>query len=180
MKEFLKNTYGFSNYQIAQLGYLGKTLFSEISKLVIIGLSFYSQPDVYLVAVVTLLLLRTSTGGLHCKTYFTCLLASFLYMLICIMFLPLLPIPGYLQMPLLILCMVVNWKLGPVTSDIHLPLSEENKKKGRIRALIVILSFLLFCCIIPENKYIPVCFWIIIVHSLQLIYAKIRKKGETT
>lgn len=178
MKEFLKNTYGFSNYQIAQLGYLGKTILAEISKLLIMGFIFRNELDVYFIAIITLLLLRTSTGGLHCKTFLTCLLSSFLYMFTCIKILPVLLLPPLIQVFLLLICMIINYKFGPITSDIHMPLTEENKQKGRIRALVIISSFLIFSCIMPENKYIPVCFWIIIVHSLQFIYAKIRKKGE--
>lgn len=32
--------------------------------------------------------------------------------------------------------------------------------------------------IIPENPYFAAGFWMIILHSLQLFVAKIRKKGE--
>ncbi|MBP3604456.1 MAG: accessory gene regulator B family protein [Lachnospiraceae bacterium] len=180
MKEFLKSNYGFSDYQVAQLSHLGKTLLSEFSKLLFMGICFYDILDVYAVAVGILLLLRTSTGGYHCKTYLTCLLSSFLYMLLCIRFLPLIHIPTGLRFPLLFLCMIINYCFGPVTSDVHVPLSEERIKKGRLRALIIILLFFIISSIIPDNKYMPICFWIIVVHTLQLIFAKIRKKGEQT
>lgn len=38
MYELLKEQYEFSDYQIAQLGYLGKTFLSEFSKLLIMGI----------------------------------------------------------------------------------------------------------------------------------------------
>lgn len=178
MKEFLKNTYGFSNYQIAQLGYLGKTILAEISKLLIMGFIFRNELDVYFIAIITLLLLRTSTGGLHCKTFLTCLLSSFLYMFTCIKILPVFSLNTFVKTFLLLICMFINYKFAPLTSDYHMPMTEDNKQKGRIRALLVISLFLIFSCTMPENEYITVCFWIIIVHSLQFIYAKIRKKGE--
>ena len=43
MRELLKATYNFSDYQIAQLVFLAKTLLSEISKLFIIGLFFKDE-----------------------------------------------------------------------------------------------------------------------------------------
>lgn len=178
MKEFLKNTYGFTNYQVAQLEFLGKTLLSEISKLIIMGFFFYDRLEIYLAAILMLLLLRTSTGGFHCKTYLSCLLVSFLYMVVCIRILPLIPINKFLGILMLLACLLINYRIGPVTSAIHMPLSEKNKQKGRLRALVIIVSFIFISCIIPEQKLFTVCFWVIIVHSLQLIYAKIQKKGE--
>ncbi len=177
MKEWLKRNYQFSDYQIAQLGHLCKTLFSEISKLLIMAVIFCHKPDIYLVSVTFLLLLRTATGGLHCKTYLTCLLASFTYMFFCIELLPLFQLPFAIYPVLLCGCIPVNYILGPVTSDIHVPLTETRIKKGRIRAALIILILLIFTCIYPNSKYTVVCFWITIVHSLQLLYAKIRKKG---
>lgn len=177
MKEWLKRNYQFSDYQIAQLGHLCKTLFSEISKLLIMAVIFHHKSDVYLVSVTFLLLLRTATGGLHCKTYLTCLLASFAYMFFCIELFPLLHLPFEIYLFLLCGCILINYKFGPITSDIHVPLTKKRIKKGRIRTTLIILILLIFTCIYPNSKYTVVCFWITIVHSLQLLYAKIRKKG---
>lgn len=38
MHELLKEQYEFSDYQVAQLEYLGKTLLSEFSKFLIMGI----------------------------------------------------------------------------------------------------------------------------------------------
>lgn len=178
MHDFFEKNYGFSDYQIAQLAHLTKTILSEISKLFIMCFFFLNELDIYAVSIIILLFMRTSTGGLHCKTYFTCLVSSSLYMLLCIKVFPLFPTPLYLQLFLLICCMIINYKLGPVTSDTHFPLTEQRIKKGRLRAAFIIFIFSVILYVIPECKYIPACFWIIIVHSLQLIYAKIRRKEK--
>ena len=177
MKELLKSTYQFSDYQIAQLGFLAKTLLSEASKIFIIGLFFRKELPFFLICMAILTLLRTSTGGLHCKTYLSCLVASCLYVVITIKFLPLIPIQQLPAMLLLIICAVIDYFIGPVTSDVHLPLSEGAKQKGRICTLITIFIFIILMYIIPENLYVITGFWIIISHTLQLIAAKIRKKG---
>ena len=44
-------------------------------------------------------------------------------------------------------------------------------------ASIFIFLYTLVLYIMPENRYINTGFWIIILHSLQLIAAKIQKKG---
>lgn len=177
MKELLKSTYQFSDYQIAQLGFLAKTLLSEISKIFIIGLFFWNEIPFFLICMLILTLLRTSTGGLHCKTYLSCLVASCLYVIITIKVLPLIPIQQLPAILLLLVCVIIDYKIGPVTSDVHLPLSEESKQKGRICTVITIIFFIVIMYIIPENRYAITGFWIIISHTLQLIAAKIRKKG---
>lgn len=177
MKELLKSTYHYTDYQIAQLGFLTKTIFSEISKIFIIGLIFRKELPFFLVSILILSLLRTSTGGLHCKTYLSCLAASCLYVVITFKFLPLIPIHQIPAIFLLIICAVIDYNIGPVTSDVHLPLPEDSKQKGRICTVITIIFFTVLMYIIPENLYAITGFWIIISHTLQLIAAKVRKKG---
>lgn len=177
MKELLKSTYQFSDYQIAQLGFLAKMLLSETSKIFIIGLFFRKEIPFFLISMLILALLRTTTGGLHCKTYFSCLAASCFYIILTFKVLPLIPISQAPAMALLIVCTIIDYKIGPVTSDVHLPLTEAVKQRGRICTVATILFFFLLMYIIPENLYAITGFWIIISHTLQLIAAKIRKKG---
>lgn len=177
MRELLKSTYQFTDYQIAQLSFLAKTLLSEISKMFIIGLFFRKELPFFFISIFILILLRTTTGGLHCHTYISCLAASCLYIIFTLKVLPLIPISRIPAMILLIVCAVIDYKIGPVTSDVHLPLSEKAKHRGRICTVITILFFFALMYIIPENLYAITGFWIIISHTLQLIAAKIRKKG---
>lgn len=180
MKEKLKSWYQFSDYQIAQLEYFFKTVFSEISKILIIGFLFRKELDVYCVTMLSLCLLRTATGGLHCKTFWGCLFASTTYIVLAIRLLPLIPVSFLFKILLLLVCIPVNYYIGPVTSDVHMPLTAELTKKSRIRAAVSIFLFVILIYAIPESKYTVPIFWITITHSLQLIAAKIRKlkKGD--
>ena len=178
MRELLKATYNFSDYQIAQLSFLAKTLLSEISKIFIIGLFFRKEIPFYIICMFILALLRTSTGGLHCKTYLSCLIASCFYIIFTFKVLPMIPIDQIPAMVLLVLCAVIDYNIGPVTSDVHLPLTEKVKQRGRICTVLTISFFFILMYIIPENFYIITGFWIIVSHTLQLIVAKIRKKGD--
>ena len=69
MHNFFKQQYGFSDYQIAQLAFTAKTVGAEISKLLIMGFIFKDNLDLYIFAVIIMMLMRSSTGGLHCRTY---------------------------------------------------------------------------------------------------------------
>lgn len=180
MKEMLKTYYHFTDLQVAQLDFLRKTLLSDISKVLFMGFLFHRQLDVYCISVLALCLLRTSTGGLHCKTYVSCFLSSIAYMAVCLLLLPPVKVSLLVKAGLLLICGAINYMIGPVTSDVHLPLKPEQIQKGRTYAAVLILFFLIIQCIIPENIYVVPVFWIIIIHTLQLIAAKIRKKGVKT
>lgn len=182
MKELLKTYYGFSNYQIAQLEYFFKTVFSEISKILIMGFIFKNELDIYFITLLAMLLLRTSTGGLHCRTYWGCLFASTAYMVIAIKVLPLIPVSVMLMTILLIPCIFINYFVGPVTSDVHMPLTAETIKKSRIKAALFITLYMVVILVFPRNAYTLAIFWITVIHTLQLIAAKICKnvKGGKT
>ena len=177
MNEFLKKNYQFSDYQIAVLGFIAKTLASELSKLLIIGFIFRDRLDIYAAAVIVMIFLRTSTGGLHCKTYISCLLASFTYIFLIIMVMPMISVNKVFQLILLFICMLCNYYVGPVTSSVHVPLKDGLVKRVKIQAFLFIFFFIVAMYIIPENPYLTVGFWVIILHTLQLIAARIIKKG---
>jgi hypothetical protein len=65
IKNYLREKHQISNYQIAQIEFLFKTIFSEFSKIMIIGLLFPNQLEAYLFALCIMLFMRCSTGGLH-------------------------------------------------------------------------------------------------------------------
>ena len=97
--DYLKNNYGYSDFQIGQIRYTIISILSDVSKLIIMGI-FFILTDYffqYLAAIATLLVLRTCTGGLHFKHYFSCLALSFFLLYIGICQLPkiLLPRPLY-------------------------------------------------------------------------------------
>ncbi|MCM1134239.1 MAG: accessory gene regulator B family protein [Clostridium sp.] len=178
MQEFLKRQYQFSDFQIAQLQFFGKTIASELSKLLIMGFVFKDRLGLYLFAMAIMLPLRIAVGGLHCKTYFSCFLVTFSYTFLSLMVLPSIPVNKLCQMILLFICMLCNYYIGPVTSTVHVALSKHHVKKVRIQAFLLIFFYIVVLYIVPESPYMTVGFWVIILHSLQLILARIIKKGE--
>ena len=104
MRELLKEQYQFSDFQIAQLEYVWKTVTSELSKLLIMGILFHDRLGLYLFAMAVMVL--------------------------------------------------------------------------RVQAFVIIFFYLTLTYIVPESPYITVGFWVIILHTLQLITAKlIKMKG---
>ena len=175
MHELLKEQYQFSDFQIAQLKYLWKTVSSEVSKLLIMGFLFREQLGLYAFAMVVMLLLRTSTGGIHCRKYISCLFVSITYVFLSLYIMPLIPINKLMQMILLFVCILCNYYIGPVTAAVRRPLPEKTIKRVRIQAFIIIFFYLSLTYIMSESPYITVGFWVIILHTLQLIGAKLLK-----
>lgn len=178
IKNYVKDTYHLSNYQIAQLTFLIKTFGSELSKLLIMGILFHNHLSLYIFALIIMLCLRCSTGGLHFYTYAGCLAASTVYIGLALILLPHIKLSHWFQLLLLLGCILICHFTGPVTS-IYRPIStERNFQKWRTATCLFIFFYSVTMYIIPENTYLTVGFWIIILHSLQLFVAKIQMKGE--
>lgn len=178
IKELLKDNYHLSNYQIAQLVFLLKTLFSEFSKMLIIGILFYNNLSFYLFALLVMLCLRCLTGGLHFYTYLGCLAASALYLWLAIVLLPNLIMPINVQLLALLTSLLICYSCSPIPSKYRPTYPASLIQKCRMIVCTFIFIYTLALYIIPENAYMSVGFWVIILHSLQLFVAKIQKKGD--
>ena len=178
VRKYLKEKYKISNYEMAQIEYLFKSVFSELSKMILMGILFHRYLGLYLFALCIMLYLRTSTGGLHFYTYAGCLVGSILYLGSAVILLPNLALPVFARLAALLACILICYRVGPVVSKYRSELSPEKFQHCRNITCTGIFIYALATYIIPDNQYITVGFWIIILHSLQLPAAKIRKKGE--
>ena len=177
IKRYLKERYQLSNYKVAQVEFWIKTISSELSKMAIMGVLFHRYLGLYLFTLCVMLYLRCSTGGLHFYTYLGCLATSVLYNGCAIVLLRNIALPVYLQLAALLLCILVCYRIGPVVSKYRQEPSPQKFSQCRNITCTGIFAYALIMYIMPENQFIIVGFWIIILHSLQLIAAKIRKKG---
>ena len=74
IKQFLKERYNLSNYQIAQIAFFFKNIFSELSKMLIMGILFHRHLKMYFFLLFLMCLLRSFSGGIHFYTYKNCLI----------------------------------------------------------------------------------------------------------
>lgn len=176
--------YGYTDYEMAIIKYSVTVLFSELSKILILGILFaiIGKLDLFIASSSLLILLRLNGGGYHCKHYTTCLLLTALVLSAAIVFLPLITIPNYsIVLITLTLCLFVTYYIGPVPSPFrpepdHLLIKQCNNK-----SFLIIFFFIIIVSIFNSNvlfkPYIIVGYWTIILHTLQLIIAKILRKG---
>lgn len=175
MDNYLHNTLGFSNYEIAQMRYFISSILSELSKTLIIGGFFLTIDMFYLFipAAVTLCCLRICTGGLHFKHYLSCLAVSFSVFFIDINILNKFLFIKPVQLLLLCLCIIINYLCAPVVS-VFRPIPNGIRVKRSKRQATAIISFYLFLVfILPTSSYLNVGFWMIILQSIELLAAKI-------
>lgn len=178
IKRRMKETYGLSSYQAAQVIFLFQTIGSELSKMVIMGILFHRQLPLYLFALFVMLCLRSNTGGLHFYTYAGCLLTSTLYLALAIYILPLLAVPFPAKVIAVVCCGILAALTDPVLSKYRPADCAKHFMRCRITTCAFLAIYLVLLSVMPENQYLTVGFWVIILNWLQLTVAKIQKKGE--
>lgn len=179
--------YGFSDYQIKLLRFSFTGILYDVSKTVIFFVFFLAIDKLpeFLFAVVPLILLRVRGGGIHFHKYWSCFLASFVYLYTAICILPRVvavhPLIIYL---VLLLCAVLDYMIGaaslkerPVIQDEFI-INRKNEltKKAKIESFQVVFLVAVLFYIFPDSNYLIVSFWTVVLHTLQLSITKILKE----
>ena len=178
-----KQTYGYTNYEIALIKYVIHSIISEFSKLLLLGFFYYSigKLNMLIASFFLLLLLRFNGGGFHYKHYLSCLTVTFIISLLSISVFPLIQIPNYsIVIPVLILCMITNYKIGPFASPFRPSPNMYLLKSCKNNGFVITLIFIIIVSIFNTNKFIQpyliVGFWTVVLHTIQMIIAKIFRK----
>lgn len=181
----IQNTYGYTDYEMAIIKYSVTALFSELSKIMILGAAYslIGKFDLFVISAVLLVLLRVNGGGYHCKHYITCLLLTAFITFIPIVLLPLVHIPNYsIVLFILTICLFITYYIGPVPSPFRPEPDDLLIQSCNNKSFLIIFFFIIVVSIFNSNvflrPYIIVGFWTIILHTLQLIIAKILRKGD--
>lgn len=183
MEKFLQRmqvSHNYSDYEIKVIRYFILTMASEISKLIIM-FTFFTCVGRFtegLVCVATLMGLRLSGGGFHCKHYITCLFSSFLLVTAPI-FLAELIAPNPIAMVIIMLgCIFIAYKMVPVVSYHRPKPTKEQIKKSRQFNFTFLFICLIAVAVFYTNHYIIIIFWLCVIHSAQLLIPKLDKGGK--
>ena len=186
LHNFLHNTLGFSNYEIAQIQFFTNSILSEISKILIIGGFFLiiDMFDMFIPATLTLCCLRTCTGGLHFKHYLSCLAVSFAIFFIDITILNKFVLIKPVQLLLLIICAIINYLCAPIVSVFRPIPNGVRILRSKRQATTIISFYFVLVFILPTTSYLNVGFWMILLQSIELLVAKFivrrNNRNETT
>ena len=156
-----------------------KCIMYDLSKFIVMSLFFYyiGHLTQYLFAVLVSIPLRTQSGGLHFKHYWSCFLFSFGYFTIIICVLGKILLPCSLFLLLMLFCSIINFCLSPIQSATRPLLSDVKRQAIKKKSYIITIYCAVVILIFYQTSFASVGYWTIILHSLQLLIAYILKKG---
>lgn len=166
-----------TEYELELREYYWKCFISEFSKIIIffiIALPLGLVKE-FFVALILLMTLRTTGGGLHLSHYLSCLLVSFSFLYGSIF------LAQYIQPGKILICIcsllfsVMAYYLVPITSNNRPEATYVQIRKCKKNTFIVILFLLVLMCICPISIYSYIGFWTIALHVFQLVIAHFMK-----
>lgn len=178
----VQTEFEYTDYQIKLIRYALTSILYDVSKALIflVYFAWTGRLFEYLCALVPMILLRTKTGGLHMRTYWSCFFFSFLYLETAITILPaLIPIHELLVYPILITCAIITYKIGPVTLQKKPMPDEILTKKLKIQSFQVVGLVGIMYFLFRGHSYLEASFWVVVLHTIQLTITKLIKEVKT-
>ena len=181
----IRNTYDFTEYELKIIRYVITALLYDLSKLILLAVmfSYLGFFPYFLCALIPFCLLRSKNGGIHTKSYWTCLLLTVLVFIPTVMILPVTaPLTPILRIGLMIPCAITEYRLGPLLSHREVKLDEKGIQRNRIASFQVVLIVAILLFLFPEYPYLLASFWMVVLHTVQLaitkIYKEVKKYGK--
>ena len=171
--------YGYSDYQIKLIKFSMTGILYDVSKTLLFLVYFCATGKglEYLFAIVPLILLRTRTGGIHFKTYWGCLLTSFVYLYAVINVLPVfIAVHPLVVYPVLLVCAVADYMIGPALLKEKPKAAENVIKKAKIQNFQVVFLVAVLFFIFSNHQYLIISFWTVVLHTVQLSITKLLKE----
>lgn len=176
----IQKNFSYTDLQIRRIQYSLKVIGGDISKLcmMLVVFSVLGKTKEYLTAVLVLLTLRSFSGGIHMKSYWSCFFFSLFIFSLSVFFLPLVPIPTGAASAVIASCGVITYLIGPIPSTKRPMISREVWQRFRIKTSLVLCMYFIFSIVLHNFRYLDIVVWTITVQTLQLIITNIIQKGE--
>lgn len=154
--------------------YYLKCILYDVSKLVLFLFIFsmlHMLPK-FLLTFIVQFPLRTISGGLHFRHYWSCFAFSFVYLFLIVALLSKILIPFKIGIILLVLCIIIIYQIGQVRSPSRPSLSDAKLLHHKRAALISAGCEAIIAILIYQTNFAPILYWSIILHTMQLIIGK--------
>lgn len=178
LKNHIRNT--FTTYEIELLKYFYRSIFYDLSKFLLL-LLFYSILGLqmeFCIEMLILLSIRNFYGGIHFQHYSSCFMFTFIFSLMGIILAHTVLPDRHVQLMVLVIMSAVCMALKPVTAASRPELDSRKMIPYRICGACVLLLYITAFIMLQTFPYSNLCFWVIVLHTLQLIAAKLLRKGE--
>lgn len=170
----------FDKHQVDLINYTFLCLAYESSKFVVMFIisSCFHMTHEYCASILVLFSIRNFTGGLHLDHYISCFLFTCGFIGSALLLSEYIFPDNNIRVAIVALSAIAVYITGPVTSKNRPPLAQGQYRTFRLIATIIISIYLLAFLFMKTFPYSNICFWVIVLQTLQLIAAKILKKGE--
>lgn len=178
--EQIQSSYQFTDLEMKRLKYTLKGVSSELIKTLMLSVLFFKLEHLpeFFIGVLVLITIRCNSGGLHMEHFTTCLLFTLTFMLLSVIVLPAyVPVPDVIKPIILALCTLTTFLTAPVASKKRPPAAPEAKRRYRNRATVLLFIYSICIIILKTTPIADICFWIIVLQTLQLLCAVIAQKG---
>lgn len=176
----IQSSYQFTDLEMKRLKYTLKAVSSELIKTLMLSVLFFKLghlPD-FFVGVLVLITIRCNSGGLHMEHFITCLLFTLTFMFLSVIVLPsFVSVPYPIKPVILALCILITFLTAPVASKKRPSATPEAKRRYRNRATVLLFIFSIAIIILKTTPIADICFWIIVLQTLQLLCAAAAQKG---
>ncbi len=167
-----------TDYEKKLLAFYGMCFVCESTKIAIYFVIFYIAgfTKEFIAALCFMAMLRISGGGLHFKHYLSCLFASFLLLGLAILGGIYLFLPLPVMLVLSLGCLLAAYQLVPIQAPTRPDATEQLIQTSKRHTAVKILLICALICIYPKNIYVNIGFWTLVIHVVQLVIAKERRK----
>ena len=158
--EQIQSSYQFTDLEMAKMDYTLKVFAYELSKLVFFFVFFavIGKFSEFAVCLVALLPFRWISGGIHLKHYWSCFIFSFCFFAV--------------------ISNLLLFFIGPVPSAKRKVMTKKQYTNKRFLSSLILLVYTILYFALQNVPHRSVVFWSIILQIIQLICAKLTRKGE--
>ena len=177
VKKHLKNT--FTSYELALLRYLYLCIAYDVSKFLILLVFFscFHLGREFCMEILFLISLRNFFGGMHFNRYVSCFAFTFAFSSAGIALSHLVELNSQFQISLLVVIILISIVIKPVTSSKRPPLTARQERIYHCCGMFVLFVYFALFLTIQTFPYRNLCFWVIVLQTMQLIAARLMK-GE--
>lgn len=175
----IQTTYDFTDFEMQKMNFTISVFKCEGSKLIILGIVFAALGlfREYAILMLTLVPVRMFSGGIHFDHYYSCFMFTTLFSILPILLVGII-LPQSVQIAVMAASIGITYLIGPVTSKKRPPIQYGRYRAFRLISTGVVLIWFFVFAFAGAFPYRNLCFWVIALQTIQLICAKIARKGD--
>lgn len=175
----IQNTYHFTDLEMRRLDFTLTMFFYEISKFIILAILFSAVGlfQEYAMSILVLMPIRIFSGGIHFNHYISCFLFTSVFFTVPILLRSVSP-DEPVRLSLMAICLLATFLIGPVTSPKRPPITYKRYSSFRLISTGLLLIYLFLSEVFRVLPYENICFWVVILQTIQLICARVARKGD--